>query len=150
MARKVKNERNIDFNAKVFELLMQDAFDKVNKERFAKYFGSLSDEVRAYLLGIAMYEPIIGESVIFGSDKCEGVVTALDYKNLTATVKYEDVRSRYFKTAEEAVKYMQSGEYDYYSSSFSKSDDCAYLGVHTFDGYTDRSWTEIEPNHYSD
>lgn len=150
MAKKSKNERKVDFSGEVFKILMKDAFDKVDHERFANYFSSLSDEVRAYLLGVSMYEPMIGESVLFGDNKAEGVVTAVHYRELTATIQYKEERRRYFKTAEDSINYMNTGDYDYYNSNSSKNDDYPYIGIHIFNSYTDRSWTELEPDHYSD
>ncbi len=150
MARKVK--QNSDVVKEMHKILLQNSFELVNKERFVEFFSCLTDEVKAYLLGVPMYEPIIGERVIVNvnSKPTEGIVVGVNQANLYAVVEYDTQIRRYFKTTDDMINFMNTGDYDYYDSSSSKSDVYPYMGIRTKKTSGEFAWTDIEPNHYYD
>lgn len=149
MARKVKTN-NEEIVKEMHKILLQNSFELVNKERFVEFFSCLTDEVKAYLLGVPMYEPSIGERVIVSviGKATEGIVVGVDQLNLYATVQYKSENKRYFKTTEEILDYMSNGNYDYYNSSSTKTDEYNLLGVYIRETTGDFAWSDIEPNHY--
>lgn len=150
--KKNVRENNEQIVKEMHKILLQNSFELVNKERFVNFFSCLTDEVKAYLLGVPMYEPIVGEKVLIevSGKEVEGVVVDVNQPNLCATVQYKSESKRYFKTAEEMLNYMSNGNYDYYNSSSIKTDEYNLLGVYIHETIGDFSWTEIEPNHYYD
>lgn len=151
MVRKVKANSE-EIVKEMHKILLKNSFELVNKERFVNFFSCLTDEVKAYLLGVPMYEPVVGERVLIsvGKKPTKGVVVAVNQKDLYATVQYKYESKRYFKTAEEVVNYISNGDYDYYKSSSIKTDEYNLLGVYISETTEDFSWTSIEPNHYYD
>lgn len=151
MARKVKTN-NEEIVKEMHKILLQNSFELVNKERFVNFFSCLTDEVKAYLLGVPMYEPIVGERVLISVNgkTTEGLVVAVNQKDLYATVQYKSENKRYFKTTEEILNYMSNGDYDYCRSSSTKTDEYNLLGIYIRETTGDFSWNSIEPNHYYD
>lgn len=148
MAR--RNQNSSDVVKEMHKILLRNSFELLNKERFVNFFSCLSDEVKAYLLGVEMYEPMVGDKVFIIEDngkKTEGVVTEVNYKELTVYVEYETESRRYFKTAEEVINFMNNSNYDYGNSANSKRDEYNLLGVYFRKTTHEFAWTSIEPNY---
>lgn len=146
--KKNVRENNEQIVKEMHKILLNNSFGLLSKKRFVNFFSCLTDEVKAYLLGVPMYEPIVGEKVLIevSGKEVEGVVVDVNHKELTATVQYETESRRYFKTAEEVINFMNTGDYDYSNSSNVKKEEYNLLGVYFYKTSRELTWGSIEPN----
>ena len=107
--------------------LIELAIDTISKERLARHLADVEDGRLAYLLDVPMFIPCKNEIVFIKNNStksnCIGIVENVFLTSSRATVNYTYIDTYYFKTAELAQKYEETGKLPSYSDyDCSKSD----------------------------
>ena len=126
MARKVKSQE-LDAQRWVIRELIEGNIQKLDKERLVEFFRQLTSEQQAYLLGMPMYVPCVGEDVVV-NDEQTGVVASVNLRDLDCRITYPTTDTRYFKTTEAKDNFESNGSFNSSTGSYYRQDEYPYVG----------------------
>lgn len=128
------------------KLMLLNSMKDINPERLANYLLDVEEDVRLFLMGCPIYEPMAGIEVL--TKDGVGLVKRVNYKDLTADIFIEKTDTRYFKTAEEAVNYANKGDYDCINSNYCYKPEYPYQGCWKREVISNYKWYELKEINY--